>query len=289
MPPPASHHQVLLSRSRLGCGREYVRSPGNPNSLPFPTRRASQASSLAPSWAALCQGWDGRSPVCLRFPSSPAAGHWQDGAVLQLQPSKQSPLTPHIMLSPSQLQQHVHQLHSSLPPGCPQTPTCCLSPLLIFSPRPRSWVLWSCCQQHRWGKGVLGSRLRSRRGQARVQSALPCQSPVPHRCLEGHSSTRTSPTPGGNAAGSNPDSRSEAGGRAEATCAACHICKESMAQGECCQDREGTDTSGPPGSPALPQVPPSLCPASPAPNCGVGTTGSLFTGRSEGNGAAGGG
>lgn len=68
LPTAASDHQVLLSRARLGCGCEYVRSPGHPNSLPFPTRRASQASFLAPSWAAPCQGWDGHSPTALPAP-----------------------------------------------------------------------------------------------------------------------------------------------------------------------------------------------------------------------------
>lgn len=48
LPAPASDHQVLLSRARLGYGCEYVRSPGNPNSLPFPTRRASQAAPWHP-------------------------------------------------------------------------------------------------------------------------------------------------------------------------------------------------------------------------------------------------
>lgn len=56
LPDPVSDHQILLSRARLGCGCEYMRSPGKPNSLPFPTRKASQTSSLAPIWAAPCQG-----------------------------------------------------------------------------------------------------------------------------------------------------------------------------------------------------------------------------------------
>lgn len=63
LPAPASDHQVLLSRARLGCGCEYE-EPWQPKFPPLPH----QASSLTPSWANLCQGWDRHSLAALPAP-----------------------------------------------------------------------------------------------------------------------------------------------------------------------------------------------------------------------------
>lgn len=158
-----------------------------------------------------------------------------------MQPSEPSPLIP-TSCCPPQPVPAAHPPARLLIAPKMSSNTNTLLELLIFSPRSR--VLFSCCQWGRWGKRVLDSGLCSHQGQPRVQSALPCWSPAPHCSLEGHDST--SPPGRAKAAGSNPGSRSEAGGKAEATCVVCHICKESMAQ-------VSTTSTG--GSPALPWIP----------------------------------
>lgn len=130
--------------------------------------------------------------------------------------------------TPCHPQQHIHQLRSSWP----SSTTVQLQLLILL--------------QGSFSPAATGA------DSARESSAPgPSKSPVgsfPLRICSPATVTqlRTSPAPGRNGTGSGPGGRSEAGGRAEATCAACHICKGS------------TPGSASPGSPpAAPQVPPS--------------------------------
>lgn len=92
-------------------------------------------------------------------------------------------------------------------------------------------------------------------------SKSPVISSLPESCsltlLEG-AQLRRSPMLG-ERAGSNPGSRSEARGRAEATCVVCHICKESTAGVSAASFGGDSRTRR---LTALPQVAPSLCSAS---------------------------
>lgn len=196
---------------------------------------------------------------------------------MQLHPSEPSPLAPHIMLSPASSS----STSTSSAPHCPRTPTRCLSssssaPGLLMGP----FVLLPTVQT---GQGSPQFQVAFPPGP----SKSPVSSSLPESCsppLLGGVRLHKSPTPGGNAAGSNPGGRSEARAeqrlpawRATSTKRAWHRVSTAGTRG----------TLGPPCSPALPRVPP-LC-AWPFWHltAGVGTTGSLFTGRSEGDGAVG--
>lgn len=95
---------------------------------------------------------------------------------------------------PSQIQQHGHQLRSSLPPGCPQTPTPCLScsssaPGLVMGP----FVLLPAVQRGQespWFQAALPPG----------PSKSPVSSSLPESCsplLLGGTRLHTSPTPWG--------------------------------------------------------------------------------------------
>lgn len=140
--------------------------------------------------------------------------------------------------TPCHPQQHIHQLRSLWPPGRPSALKCGSSssssfkgPLVLLQPvqtgRGNPWL----------------------QGQARVPPAPSRCQPAPrHSCSPATvTRLRTSPAPGRNETGSGPGGRSEAGGRAEATCAACHICKGST--------RRVSTTRVAPRSPPGPSLP----------------------------------
>lgn len=180
------------------------------------------------------------SLACPRFPSSPAAECWQDREVLQVQPCEPSPLTPTSCCPPQPVPAaHPPTLLVIAPRMSSNTNT--LLELLIFSPRPghKSFFLAA--------SGADGAR------ESLVPDCVPTRASQEYSQLfrarvllptaAWRDMTPQVPRAGGKAAGSNPGGGSEAGGRAEATCVVCHICKESMAWGEYCQDGRDTWTS----------------------------------------------